>query len=60
MSIFLISFFFQCPEAIVELYNSALEHLGAVASSRSLQSVSWPISEFTDKENREHGKNRIF
>ncbi|XP_022806215.1 germinal-center associated nuclear protein-like isoform X1 [Stylophora pistillata] len=44
----------QCPEAIVELYNSALEHLGAVASSRSLQNMSWPIKEFSDKENREH------
>ena len=53
-------FLFQCPEAIVELYNSALEHLGAVASSRSLQNLSWPMKEFSDKENGEHGKGELF
>lgn len=53
-------FLFQCPEAIVELYNSALEHLGAVASSRSLQNLSWPMKEFSDRENGEHGKDKLF
>ena len=53
-------FLFQCPEAIVELYNSALEHLGAVASSMSLQNLSWPMKEFSDKENGEHGKGELF
>ncbi|XP_078382486.1 germinal-center associated nuclear protein-like isoform X2 [Oculina patagonica] len=45
----------QCPEAIIELYNSVLDHLGAVVSSKSLQRLSWPISEFTDNEKIDHG-----
>ena len=46
----------QCPEAIIELYNSVLDHLGAVVSSKSLQRLSWPISEFTDDKKKENGK----
>lgn len=45
----------QCPEAIIDLFNSVLDHLGAVASSDSLQRLSWPISEFTDEEKTDHG-----
>ncbi|KAJ7362170.1 Germinal-center associated nuclear protein [Desmophyllum pertusum] len=45
----------QCPEVIIELYNSVLDHLGAVASSHSLQRLSWPVSEFADKEKGAHG-----
>ncbi|KAJ7348733.1 hypothetical protein OS493_039381 [Desmophyllum pertusum] len=45
----------QCPEVIIELYNSVLDHLGAVASSQSLQRLSWPVSEFADKEKGAHG-----
>ena len=52
--------YFQCPEAIIELYNSVLDHLGAVASSNSLQRLSWPISEFTDNEKNDHGMKRSF
>ena len=46
----------QCPEAIIELYNSVLDHLGAVVSSNSLQRLSWPISEFTDDKKIDNGK----
>ncbi|XP_020609727.1 germinal-center associated nuclear protein-like isoform X2 [Orbicella faveolata] len=45
----------QCPEAIIELYNSVLDHLGAVVSSNSLQRLSWPISEFTDDKKIDNG-----
>jgi len=45
----------QCPEAIIELYNSTLDHLGTVVSSKSLQRLSWPITEFTDDKKNYHG-----
>lgn len=48
--------YLQCPEAIIELYNSVLDHLGAVVSSKSLQCLSWPISEFTDDNKIDNGK----
>ena len=51
--------YFQCPEAIIELYNSVLDHLGAAVSSKSLQRLSWPISEFTKNEERDHGTKKI-
>lgn len=42
----------------MELYNSVLDHLGAVVSSKSLQRLSWPISEFTKNEERDHGTKK--
>lgn len=48
--------YLQCPEAIIELYNSVLDHLGAVVSSKSLQCLSWPISEFTDDKKIDNGE----
>ena len=42
----------QCPEAVISLYNSAIEHLATVASSESLSHVSWPITEFRSSDNK--------
>jgi len=50
----------QCPEAIIELYNSTLDHLGTVVSSKSLQRLSWPITEFTDDKKNYHGVRTVF
>ena len=45
--------FFQCPEAVVDLYNGVLDHLEAVMTSQHLCSVSWPVQEFSCEENGE-------
>lgn len=45
----------QCPEAIVELFNSVVDHLAAVVSSNNLQRMSWPISEFTEEQKTDLG-----
>ncbi|XP_031565295.1 germinal-center associated nuclear protein-like [Actinia tenebrosa] len=42
----------QSPRAIIDLYNSAIEHLATVASSGSLGQVSWPITEFCINDNK--------
>ena len=46
---------FQCPEAIIALFNSVLDHLADVVSSRSLQDLSWPISELALSEEKDEG-----
>ena len=52
---FSLSCCFQCPEAIVELFNCVLDHLAATVSSQSLQHISWPVSDFARGEKEEQG-----
>lgn len=45
----------QCPEAIIALFNSVLDHLADVVSSHSLQDLSWPMSELALSEEKDEG-----
>ena len=41
-----VCFFFQCPEVVIELYNTVIDHIINVVTDAKLKDISWPIPEF--------------
>ena len=48
----------QDAQHVVSLYSAVVQHLAAVASSRSLMNLSWPLMEFAVTQ-KDEGKQRL-
>ena len=58
MFLFDVCFFFQCPEVVIELYNTVIDHITNVVTDAKLKDISWPIPEFVTTTRE--GKKRCF